>query len=76
MDFPPVFCQSAEFLPMGGLLAKYSPLLLQSRYDHSAWSSPVGLALIGGFDGSLYRTELLTDDGQSFDFFKLKYETG
>ena len=79
MDFPSVFCKSAEFLPMGEDLlysCKIFTIVLQSRYKHSAWSSPVGLVLIGGFDGSLYRTELLTDDGQSFDFFRLKYETG
>ena len=48
--------------------------LLQSRYWHSSWSSPLGTVLIGSTN-SRTTTELLMDDDQSTELFSLKYST-
>ena len=50
----------------------HSNSLIQSRYDHSAWSSPLGIVLLGGHR-SPTTTEVLTSDGESTEFFSLKY---
>ena len=44
------------------------------RKDHSVWSSPQGLLLMGGAY-NLTSTEILTDDGQSIEHFTLKHDT-
>ena len=50
--------------------------LLNSRWYHSAWSSPLGTVVMGGeYSTSATTTELLTDDGQSRELFSLKYST-
>ena len=48
--------------------------LQQWRYDHSSWSSPAGLLLMGG-RSSPTTTELLTDTGSSLASFYLEYST-
>merc|ERR1712227_688024 len=51
-----------------------SHTLRHVRYHHSSWTSPMGIVLMGG--GSSYTTtELLRDDGQSTEYFLLKYNT-
>ena len=53
-----------------------SHTLRYGRSGHSSWTSPMGIVLMGGEDtGSRTTTELLTDDGQSTDYFSLKYST-
>ena len=53
-----------------------SHTLRHERYYHSSWTSPMGIVLMGGWDSdSETTTELLTDDGQSTDYFSLKYST-
>jgi len=47
--------------------------LIESRYQHSSWLSPLGLVLMGG-DSSSLTTELLTEEGTSMEFFDLFYD--
>ena len=54
---------------------KTSHMLLQQRYEHTTWNSPIGTILMGGSDAPLL-TELLNDDGTSTEQFKMKYPTG
>jgi len=51
-----------------------SHTLRHERYLHSSWTSPMGIVLMGG-SVSKTTTELLTDDGQSTDYFSLQYNT-
>ena len=53
-----------------------SHALISDRSYHSAWSSPQGVVLIGGVDGSngIGAAEILNDGGQSAEIFPLKYE--
>ena len=53
-----------------------SHTLRHSRSSHSSWTSPLGIVLMGGYDSG-YRTELLTDYGQSTELFQmqLQYDT-
>ena len=53
-----------------------SHTLRYGRYQHSSWTSPMGIVLMGGWDSdSETTTELLTDDGQSTENFSLRYIT-
>ena len=51
-----------------------SHTLRHARYLHSSWTSPMGIVLMGG-DLSRTTTELLTDAGQSTEYFSLQYST-
>ena len=51
-----------------------SHTLRHERYYHSSWISPMGIVLMGGIVSET-TTELLTDDGQSMDYFSLQYST-
>ena len=49
--------------------------LLNKRYGHTSWSTDAGIYLLGGYDGSGYRTtELVTGDTTQAGF-GLKYDT-
>ena len=48
--------------------------LIHPRYDHTSWTSPLGVILLGG-SGSGTTMEVLTDGGQSTELFPLKYNT-
>ena len=56
-----------------------SHTLRYERIDHSSWTSPLGIVLMGGGyysdSVSLTTTELLTDDGQSKELFTLQHVT-
>ena len=45
----------------------YSQKLKQPRLGHSAWASPQGIVLMGGYDSS-DTTELVTSGGTTMDF--------
>ena len=49
--------------------------LAQTRYMHSAWSSPLGVMLLGGRD-TRTTTEILTENGGTTPGFTLDYDTG
>ena len=54
--------------------------LIEPRYLHSSWTSPVGVMLLGGkfFQGNFdlpATSELLIEDGQSVPNFDMHYNT-
>ena len=50
--------------------------LAQARGSHSAWASPLGTILIGGFDSSgRTTTEILMENGDTVPGFNLDYDT-
>ena len=51
---------------------KETHTLLYKRWKHTAWDSPLGVILMGGYY-SPFTTELLNDDGGSEPMFGLTY---
>ena len=50
--------------------------LINERYDHTSWSSGQEIILLGGWDGSSYRTTEVINVGDSTQAgFDLKYDT-
>ena len=47
--------------------------LTMKRQEHSAWASPRGVMLMGGYKSKT--TEILTDDGDTIPGFSLDYKT-
>ena len=51
-----------------------SHVLQQARFYHSAWASPSGQVLLGGYEGGTNTSELLSSSTMdSADHFPLKY---
>ena len=62
-----------SFSPTTGVWSQ-THSLMESRYQHSSWSSPLGLILLGG-SPSPRTSELVTEDGTSVELFSLLYDT-
>ena len=54
---------------------RISHQLQYRRYEHSAWTSQLGVVLMGGDSGGSTKTELLSDIGQSTPYFNLTEST-